>query len=97
MQNFILHQIYAGYEKKVWKQNCSFQKYIQIFYIDYFSIRVVFFILLRKNIIIKSKIQFSRQNIQDTEKMLRNNIIYLENIYNFGVDHFSIRVISFVY
>ena len=38
----------------------------------------------------KKKIQFSHQNIQDTEKMLRNRIVYFKEIYKFATEHFFI-------
>ena len=40
---------------------------------------------------------FSRQNIQDTGKMLKNKNVFSKKIYNFGVNNFLIGVISFVY
>ena len=45
----------------------------------------------------KIKIQFSRQNIRDTEKILENKTVYIKKIFNFGGDHFFLEVISFVY
>ena len=45
----------------------------------------------------KSRIQFTRQNIRDTVKMLRNKIIYFKEIEKFSNDNFFIGVISFGY
>ena len=50
----------------------------------------------RKTFFWKSKIQFSRQNVRDTEKMLRKKTFYFEEIYNFATDHFFYRSLSFV-
>ena len=36
---------------------------------------------------------FFLQNIRDTEKMLKNEIVYFEEIYKFYIDHFEIGVI----
>ena len=56
-----------------------------------------FLIYSSKMILLKSNIKFPSQNIQDTEKMLGNKIVYFEKIYNFGLKHFFIEVISFVH
>ena len=34
--------------------------------------------------------------MRDTEEMLRNEIIYFKEIYNFGPDHFFIELITFL-
>ena len=36
--------------------------------------------------------QFPRQNIRDTDKMLRKIIVYFKKIYNFGLEPFFIGV-----
>ena len=51
---------------------------------DYFLIGVIIFIYSSKTFLLKSNSQFFRQNIRNTEKMLKHKIIYFKNIYNFG-------------
>ena len=50
-----------------------------------------------KNVFFKSKLPFSRQNIRDTAKILRKNILYFKEIYQFSGGHFFIGVIFLVY
>ena len=72
--------------KKIYKWAC-----------DHFFIRVISFHFLSKTLLWKSKVQFSRQNIRDKDKMLRNNIFNFKRIYNFDPKNFFIGAIFFVY
>ena len=74
------------YEKKSWGQNCSSQEDINIYFRSCFDQTRSFYFNRKKHQ--KKKITFCTKYMQDTEKMLRNLFVYLENIYNFGVGHF---------
>ena len=67
-------------------QNCPSQAYIQIYFGALFDLSRSFCFNGKKV-----------QNIRDTEKMLRNKIVYFKKIYNFGLKYFFIGVISCVY
>ena len=48
MKNSILDQIYAGYEKNVKKEDCSFQINLQIFYRLFFFIGITSFLKIHQ-------------------------------------------------
>ena len=78
--------------KKMLRNKIVRFKKIKKFSPEYFSIGVISFLVFIKNAFIKTKIQFFWKNIQNTEKMLRNKIVYFENIYNFSPNHSFIAI-----
>ena len=86
---------YTRYGKNIRKQNCSFQKDLQIRSWRIFHKSYFFLFIHQKRFYENQKIQFSRQNIRDTRKMLRNEIVHFKNIYKLALDNFFIKVISF--
>ena len=58
-------------------------KKIYNFYFDHFLIKRTVFVLIVKNVIKKSKIQFSEQTLQHTKQMLSNKIGRFKKIYKF--------------
>ena len=71
-------------------------KEIYNFYFDHFLMKRTVFVLIVKNVIKKSNIQFSGQTLRHTKQMLRNKIIRFKKIYKFYFDYFLIKCTVFV-
>ena len=82
-------------EKKVMAQTCLFPKDLQIRPRQFFYRIYIFSFVYHKRYSKNQKFNFFRQNIRETEKMLRNKIVYFQKIYKFAFHNFSIEFISF--
>ena len=91
-----MRQIYEGYDKNFSKQNSSFQKDLQIYYVLFFHRRYTLPFIHQKRGNQNQNFNFPAR-IYDMENILRNEIIYSKNLDSFGVDHFFIDILSFVY
>ena len=65
--------------------------------LDYFFIGVICCLLFIKNVFIKIKNSILPPKYKRYGKMLKNKIVYCNNIYKSSVDHFSIWVLFYVY
>ena len=81
----------------MWRMNFEFFIKSRRFETPWARKNVFLFFYSSKTFLWKLKIQYSRQNIRDTIKMLGNKCVYFKKIYNFSIDHYFIGDIFFVY
>ena len=63
----------------------------------YFFIKVIFFLPSIKNVFLKTKNSIFPPKYTSHAKNVTNKIVYFKKTFNFVIDYYFIRVITFVY